>query len=877
MGEKMAKSKPQQSRNQAAKGFGIGPRLYIAFGAMTALTVIATATAWVAFTNTDRTLRDVTEKALPAVTGSLRLAVDASGIAAIAPALISADSEAARQQVRAQMKPRLATIDERITALSAANQGDEADRMTALADDLRRQLGALETAVDRREGARDTLNISVERLLALHQDFLSRMLPLVDAASEKMAQASDETVNEAIDSIDNLVSVQVTTLQAGLEAAAYGQRIISMIGQSAMISSPEDLEVMQKQFTEIAVLMSKAIKALPNTPQGKTLAAAARTLLQQGVGENSEFAIRRDELDKSKTFQQVMEVGERRKAFDEGMLRIAAEFDASVGPLVKIAQINLIGGASDMSGNLEDRISQLIEEDVAALRVMLETLAEANMATGLLSAAASSPTTERLAEHEAAFEKSAAALMKHTNHVAMIDGASALVEPMKALAALGQGEDSIFAYRRAYLSDERQAQAALSDAQQVTDSLETAVGGIVKAGLSRVERDTVLTAKAIDQSLMVLLVIAIVSVVVGLLIGWLVVQRQVVRRLVGLAANMRRLADGNMDITVDTRGRDEIAGMAATVEVFRNNSREVETLRANQLESEKQASEERQAQRIQLADAFESRVKGIVDRLGDASRKMAATAEKMADGTSNVRDRVAAGVSVAHQTSASVQTVASAAEQLSASIVEISGKVNDSSTRAREAAEQAENTNRMVENLEDATARIDTVVTLIQDIAEQTNLLALNATIEAARAGEAGKGFAVVASEVKNLATQTGKATDEITQQIKEVQDGVTAAATAIRQVSEGIREIDGNVTAIAGAVEEQGSSTQEIARSSQDAASGTNEVTETIEQVSSVAEDTGQQAEAVLQAATTLANDTTALDKEVLGFLEQVRSGGRS
>jgi methyl-accepting chemotaxis protein len=190
---------------------------------------------------------------------------------------------------------------------------------------------------------------------------------------------------------------------------------------------------------------------------------------------------------------------------------------------------------------------------------------------------------------------------------------------------------------------------------------------------------------------------------------------------------------------------------------------------------------------------------------------------------------------------------------------------------SRRAVEMASTSNNEIEALSGAAQRIGDVVDMIQAIAAQTNLLALNATIEAARAGEAGRGFSVVASEVKSLATQTGKATEEIGQQVTSIQDSIGKVVDSMKSIMSTMTEIDGYTSQIAAAVEEQGSATQEISGNVQMAARGTEELTQNVTGVTGAIQETSRSAENVLEASGKLALHSTALKDEVDCFLREV------
>jgi methyl-accepting chemotaxis protein len=210
---------------------------------------------------------------------------------------------------------------------------------------------------------------------------------------------------------------------------------------------------------------------------------------------------------------------------------------------------------------------------------------------------------------------------------------------------------------------------------------------------------------------------------------------------------------------------------------------------------------------------------------------------------------------------------------MSKTISEVAARVVDSTLIADRAVVRVKRTDEIVAGLSRDAKKIGDVVSLIQEIAEQTNLLALNATIEAARAGDAGRGFSVVASEVKTLANQTARATQEIAAQVSSIQAVTSEAVEAISEIREIIREMNDISVTVAAAVDQQSVTTTEISRNTQQAAAGTYEVAANIAQVRAGADATGQAAQQSRLAAVDLARQSEHLRREVDAFLDRVRA----
>ena len=319
-----------------------------------------------------------------------------------------------------------------------------------------------------------------------------------------------------------------------------------------------------------------------------------------------------------------------------------------------------------------------------------------------------------------------------------------------------------------------------------------------------------------------------------------------------LASRMSELAAGDTDFDVEDATRnDEIGeiarGLAALRDMVKSKNELVAELKVRDGREERLR---RRAARRAIVDDFSKEFIEATMHLGEMTGRMSYASDSMVAAARRATEGSSRAKVASTEAASDVSSVAVASEQLLVAIGEINKQVVQSTSVVHRAVEEARGSSSGMVRLSTAAKRVGDVVSLISRIAAQTNLLALNATIEAARAGEAGRGFAVVAQEVKNLATQTAKATQDIADQIAEMQAATDMSVTAIETIQTKIREVERIYTIIASAVHEQGASTQEITRNVRSAAAGTGSMTNHVTQVETAVHETGSNVDSVVQLA---------------------------
>ncbi|WMS44477.1 methyl-accepting chemotaxis protein [Acuticoccus sp. MNP-M23] len=363
------------------------------------------------------------------------------------------------------------------------------------------------------------------------------------------------------------------------------------------------------------------------------------------------------------------------------------------------------------------------------------------------------------------------------------------------------------------------------------------------------------------------------GLVIVMIFGWIIAMHIKIPAQ-NLAQMLEQLADGAKveDSTYGNR-RDAIGKIARAFSKLREAMAERAALQEAQIAEKAKRDAALRTAMLDMADALENNVgreitamRGEATGMADRSQALSALAERM---RATADDTFAA----CELTDSSVQSVAAATEELSASSAEIGRQVAETARISKDTVDAAAAASRSMKALAEASDSITAVVKLITDIAGQTNLLALNATIEAARAGEAGRGFSIVAQEVKHLADQTADATGRIGQQVQSILSGTTASVTSIEGIYARVEAVSEHASAMATQVDEQNSAITEIARTLQTVSQSTNHVSQTMTKMRQEAESTGDAVEEMQLASTTLTSRSGTVNTAVHDFLEELRS----
>jgi methyl-accepting chemotaxis protein len=828
--------------------FGIKVKLQAAFAAVAIMTVVAAAVAIMSFQDTERGFARVSTREVPMMTDALRMSVASGEISAAAARFVAAKTTDDRKLIAGQIATRSRDLDEIMNRLRVG-QDTSAGGGFAIAEPmakkLKENLKAMEQAISERTALSDKLDGRLADLHKIHSAISDKLSPIVDDSYFDVVTTAEDVGQSGDITVRNLVQGGMQVMQAMIEVSAETNLVTGLLTSGALTTSPSILALLEDRFAAAARRAEKQLKNLPAGAKFDPLKEKVRDLIKLADFKGGETGMER--------LQKIFRAHEQLNNLLIGLID-DLNFDVVMDGEAAVKRTSKM-------------VKDLVAVQIAELRNALEVSAQVHLVTSLISEAAVAKDADTLMPMEGRFNI-ATELLTRASKTVSDTNVKALID---ALVAFGHGDESVFALRRAELAAATRADKIIDENVTIQRSLDRAVAVLVGEAEQSMQSGSSKLVEDLSRNRMLLMIVAAVSLLAAGGIGVFYVQRRLVRRLTSIGDAMRRLSSGDTDLTVPAAtDPDEIGEMARSLEVFRSGEIERREMAARR-EAEQAAQRERAAGIEKMIGDFRATVTAVIAAVTENVARMETTARTLSSIASEADSQARSASTSSEQTSSNVRGVAGATEELGSSIREISEQATQANSVVERATEIAKSADQLVGQLSSGASRIGDVVKLIRAIAEQTNLLALNATIEAARAGEAGRGFAVVASEVKTLASQTAKATEEISGQIGAIQGSTEQAVEAIRQISGVMGDISRFTSSIAASVEEQSASTQEISRNVQQAASGANELAGSMTTVTEAIEETNKSANQVLDASSALTTQAGMLQQAVDAFLDRV------
>lgn len=297
---------------------------------------------------------------------------------------------------------------------------------------------------------------------------------------------------------------------------------------------------------------------------------------------------------------------------------------------------------------------------------------------------------------------------------------------------------------------------------------------------------------------------------------------------------------------------------------YKDSARKINTGALKMLESSK-TIEKLEDERKEIAASAQKTAESVMDSVGELNQVSTIIGQN-AEQTLRLANSVS---DTSKESASNIGGISAACEELAVTTSEISNQTGKTEDLAKETEGAVATFSEMFEEMRSSISKITPVVALIQRISSQTNLLSLNATIEASRAGEAGKGFAVVANEVKELSKSTALATGKIQKQVDLIEGTTQRAVEGVDAITQSVSKINQFAKAINNSLTEQSIASEEIARSVSNVSSAAAQVSADIGGVSESANAARETTRSVDRIMQELSGEAQILSSEVSKLLQ--------
>ncbi|SDF75746.1 Signal transduction histidine kinase [Limimonas halophila] len=560
---------PSPSANPGARAtgpdrrgmMGVQARLLLAFGLVAGLTVLAGGIGWWSYTRVGDSVDTVAQTHIPRMQAASQVARHSAALSAAAPVLAGADSQTERRKALERLNTRTDEIKSQLSHLHADAEATAAVRSQV--ERLSSTVATLNTAVEHRLEARDEVDEAVDTIRTRHRELLTALEPRAKQAKSALLEGSGRASRKSSEALQALVQENLGELRDLLVLIADANRVMALLGLVQGAEFPAALNPVKRDLAVAAKQMREQLDVVPRGGDTRMIRVAADMLVGASVGDNNVVALKKQALDGAEG------ADDKLKQKLNTARRMHSTLLNNVNTLADAAENTFKTKAQRLATGNADRISKLVDQEMARLGAVLRIHSAGNRAAGLLATAANVDSVGALKTLNMRFSSAVATLRE--NMGALEDGASqaAIKQRVDALIGMGTGGRNLFDLRREQLDAAAKANRALDQAREVTGTLSERVDAVVAANRADVREDVRSVSSAFYQGRVALALVAAASLLTVAAVGYFYVNRNLCARLKRLARATRSIAWGRRNAVIDVGGDDEIGEMADALATFR--------------------------------------------------------------------------------------------------------------------------------------------------------------------------------------------------------------------------------------------------------------------------------------------------------------------